>query len=148
MILKAINKLPMPVYGDGKQIRDWLYVDDHVNAIQLILEKGKVGNSYNISGGNQISNIDVIKTICKCLTDFDKKNNIEYFDYESLIEFVKDRPGHDRRYALDSSKISKEFGWVPEHSFEDGINKTILWYIENYYLYKNKLDSLKRQGNI
>ena len=148
MIFKAINKLPMPIYGDGMQIRDWLYVDDHVKGILLVLEKGSIGESYNIAGGNQISNIDVVKTICKTLVDFDKKQNNAYFDYESLITYVKDRPGHDRRYALNSRKISSKLGWFPDHGFEDGIKKTILWYIDNYELYKDKLDSLKRQGSL
>jgi len=147
MIFKAIKKHPMPVYGDGNQIRDWLYVDDHVKAIQLILENGIPGESYNISGGNQVSNIEVVRTICKILKDIDKNNNNDYFDYESLITYVKDRPGHDRRYALDSTKTLNEFGWVPKNSFEDGIKKTIIWYINNQHLYKDRLNSLDRQGS-
>ena len=147
MIFKAIKKHPMPVYGDGNQIRDWLYVDDHVKVIQLILENGIPGESYNISGDNQVSNIEVVRTICKILKDIDKNNNNDYYDYESLITYVKDRPGHDRRYALDSTKTLKEFGWAPKNSFEDGIKKTIIWYINNQHLYKDRLNSLDRQGS-
>lgn len=120
MIAKALNNESLPVYGDGKNIRDWLFVEDHCSAICTVLEKGKFGEVYNIGGNNEWFNIDIVKLVLKLL---DKP--------ESLITFVKDRPGHDRRYAIDSSKIQNELGWKPSHKFEEGIRKTINWYKEN-----------------
>ncbi|HIT53516.1 MAG TPA: dTDP-glucose 4,6-dehydratase [Candidatus Fimivicinus intestinavium] len=120
MILNALEEKPLPVYGDGKNVRDWLYVEDHCRAIELILEKGRVGEVYNIGGHNERQNIDVVRTILKALGKS-----------EDLIVFVKDRPGHDRRYAIDPAKIHRELGWLPQTSFDDGIQKTIDWYLSN-----------------
>lgn len=120
MINNALKDKKLPVYGDGKNIRDWLYVDDHCTAIDLIISKGKIGEIYNIGGHNERSNIDVVKTI---LNQLNKP--------ESLIEYVTDRKGHDRRYAIDPSKINKELGWSPTTSFDEGIKKTIRWYLDN-----------------
>ena len=120
MIANALADKPLPVYGKGENVRDWLYVEDHCSAIDAIIHKGKVGEVYNIGGNNEIQNIDIVKMICKAL---DKP--------ESLIEFVTDRKGHDLRYAIDSSKIQKELGWSPATMFEDGLKKTIDWYINN-----------------
>lgn len=120
MIYRALNDESLPVYGTGENVRDWLYVDDHCAAIDLIIRKGKAGEIYNIGGHNERSNLDVVKTI---LANLGKS--------EDLITFVKDRPGHDRRYAIDPTKIHKELGWNPTTSFDEGIKKTIKWYLEN-----------------
>ena len=120
MIAKALNGEDLPVYGDGKNVRDWLYVDDHCSAIMTVLDKGKDGDVYNIGGNNEWYNIDIVKLILKKLGKG-----------EDMIRYVKDRPGHDRRYAIDSSKIMNELGWTPAHNFEDGIELTINWYVEN-----------------
>ena len=120
MIANALNNKPLPVYGKGENVRDWLYVVDHCNAIDLIIRKGKVGEIYNIGGHNERRNLDVVKTILK-----------ELGKPESLIHFVTDRPGHDRRYAIDPTKIHNELGWLPETKFEDGIKKTVQWYLDN-----------------
>ena len=120
MINNALNDKPLPVYGDGKNVRDWLYVEDHCKAIDLILEHGKVGEVYNIGGHNEMANIDIVKLICK-----------ELGKSEKLIHYVTDRKGHDRRYAIDPAKIHAELGWLPETKFADGIVKTIHWYLEN-----------------
>ena len=120
MIANALNNKPLPVYGEGENVRDWLYVADHCNAIDLIIRQGKVGEIYNIGGHNERRNLDVVKTILK-----------ELGKPESLIHFVKDRPGHDRRYAIDPTKIHNELGWLPETKFEEGIKKTVQWYLEN-----------------
>lgn len=120
MIAKALNNENLPVYGDGKNIRDWLFVEDHCSGICTVLEKGKSGEVYNIGGNNEWYNIDIVKLVLKLL---DRP--------ESLITYVKDRPGHDRRYAIDSSKIQSELGWKPSHQFEDGIRKTVQWYKDN-----------------
>ena len=120
MIANALNNKPLPVYGKGENVRDWLYVADHCNAIDLIIRQGKVGEIYNIGGHNERRNLDVVKTILK-----------ELGKPESLIHFVTDRPGHDRRYAIDPTKIHNELGWLPETKFEDGIKETVQWYLEN-----------------
>jgi len=120
MIVNALGDKPLPVYGEGINVRDWLYVEDHCKAIDLILHKGTVGEIYNIGGHNEMRNIDIVKLICK---ELDKP--------ESLITYVKDRKGHDMRYAIDPSKIHRELGWLPETKFEEGIKKTIKWYLEN-----------------
>ena len=120
MIANALADKPLPVYGKGENVRDWLYVEDHCSAIDAIIHKGKVGEVYNIGGNNEVHNIDIVKMICKAL---DKP--------ESLIEFVTDRKGHDLRYAIDSSKIQRELGWSPATKFEDGLQKTIDWYLNN-----------------
>ena len=120
MIHNARTDKPLPVYGDGMQIRDWLHVKDHCAAIAAVLEKGAVGEVYNVGGNNEKANIEIVKLILK-----------ELGKPESLITHVKDRPGHDRRYAIDNTKITRELGWRPEYTFEDGIRETIRWYLEN-----------------
>ncbi len=120
MIANALNDKPLPVYGKGENVRDWLYVEDHCKAIDLIIHKGKVGEVYNIGGHNEMRNIDIVKLICK-----------ELGKSESLITFVTDRKGHDMRYAIDPTKIHNELGWLPETKFADGIKKTIRWYLDN-----------------
>jgi len=129
MILNALDKKKLPIYGNGKQIRDWLYVDDHAEALFKIITKGVVGETYNIGGNNEIKNIDVVKTICKKL-DKIKPIGIKDRSYLDLIHYVEDRPGHDNRYAIDTTKIQKNLNWKPKESFETGIEKTIRWYLE------------------
>lgn len=128
MIHKAKEGLPLPVYGDGQQVRDWLYVQDHVKALWTVVEKGVVGETYNIGGMNELKNIDVVKTICVLMENFcEKPNGLKR--YEDLISFVKDRSGHDRRYAIDCTKICHDLGWKPEKSFEAGMKETVEWYL-------------------
>jgi dTDP-glucose 4,6-dehydratase len=122
------NMKPIPVYGQGTNVRDWLFVIDHANAIDLIFHKGKTGETYNIGGNNEWTNIDLIRKLCQVM---DEKLNREKGISESLITFVKDRAGHDLRYAIDSSKLQKELGWTPSLQFEEGIEKTVDWYLEN-----------------
>ncbi len=129
IIANALAGKPLPVYGDGKNIRDWLYVLDHCQALRSVLANGKPGETYNIGGRNEKSNIEVVQTLCRLLDEL--RPNVAIGNYSSLITFVKDRPGHDRRYAIDSSKIQRELGWVPSESFETGLRKTVLWYLEN-----------------
>ena len=133
MILNALEGKKLPIYGKGTQIRDWLYVEDHVRALFLIATQGKVGETYNIGGHNEKKNIEVVSLICEILDNLALENSSlnKNFKYKSLIEYVPDRPGHDRRYAIDSSKIKNNFNWKPRESFESGIYKTINWYIEN-----------------
>jgi dTDP-glucose 4,6-dehydratase len=128
IILNAIEGKPLPVYGDGMNVRDWLYVEDHCDALRAVLERGRVGQVYNIGGQCEKANIDVVKSICRAL---DGLRSSPHAPHESLITFVKDRPGHDRRYAIDSSKIERELGWRPRETFESGLQKTILWYMDN-----------------
>jgi len=131
VILNALEGKPLPVYGDGSQIRDWLYVEDHARALYTVLIKGAVGETYNIGGHNERKNIDVVLTICRLLDEIiqDKPAGIDQF--EQLITYVTDRPGHDLRYAIDASKIERELGWRPEETFESGIRKTVEWYLAN-----------------
>ncbi len=128
-ILNAINRKPLPIYGDGQQVRDWLYVKDHCSAIRIILEKGKLGETYNIGGSNEMANLDVVKTLCAILDELKPKT--DGTKYESQITYIKDRPGHDRRYAIDATKLEKELGWKPRETFETGIRKTVEWYLNN-----------------
>ena len=129
MILNAQNGKPMPVYGDGMQIRDWLFVEDHCEAIWLVLKKGSVGETYNLGGNNQPANIEIVREICSLM---DKRfPESAYTPHEKLIAFVKDRPGHDRRYAMDSSKIHRELGWSPHQDLQSGLEKTVDWYLAN-----------------
>jgi dTDP-glucose 4,6-dehydratase len=129
VILNALNGKSLPIYGDGQQIRDWLYVGDHCSAICEVLANGRLGETYNIGGWNEKSNLEVVNTICQILDGLrprtDKKS------YQEQIIFVKDRPGHDRRYAIDASKIEKELGWRPVETFDTGIRKTVQWYLDN-----------------
>ncbi len=127
MILNAIAGRALPVYGDGGNVRDWLYVDDHAQALKLVLERGKVGETYNIGGNAERKNIDVVRSLCKILDALRPQGA----PHDRLISFVKDRPGHDRRYAIDCSKIEQELGWRPAESFESGLRKTVQWYLDN-----------------
>jgi len=129
VILNALNAKPLPVYGNGQQIRDWLFVEDHARALYKVVTEGVVGETYNIGGHNEKQNIEVVKTICKILDELKPQANGQA--YESLITFVKDRPGHDLRYAIDATKIQNELGWTPAETFETGIRKTVEWYLNN-----------------
>lgn len=131
MIINALNGKQLPIYGNGEQIRDWLFVEDHAKALYKVITEGKVGESYNIGGHNEKSNIEVVRTICNLLEELvpNKPNGINR--YEDLIVHIKDRPGHDERYAIDASKIQRALGWKPEESFETGIRKTVEWYLNN-----------------
>ena len=128
-ILKALQGLDLPIYGDGQQVRDWLYVVDHCKGIATVLEKGVVGETYNIGGWNEKANLEVVHTLCDLLDELKPREGGK--SYKEQITFVKDRPGHDRRYAIDATKISIELGWKPEETFETGIRKTVQWYLDN-----------------
>jgi dTDP-glucose 4,6-dehydratase len=157
IILNALDRKPLPVYGNGKNIRDWLYVEDHVRALYRVVTEGKVGEMYNIGGHNEKANIDVVKIICEILdklvpvslednkthkTNHAKQKKVKSIkSYKELITFVADRPGHDLRYAIDESKIKKELNWKPEESFKTGIKKTVQWYLNNLDWCKNIEDS-------
>jgi dTDP-glucose 4,6-dehydratase len=129
MIVNALAGKPLPVYGDGQQIRDWLYVRDHCAAIRCVLEKGKVGEVYNIGGWNEKANLDIVHTVCALLDEL--RARADGMSYREQIAFVTDRPGHDRRYAIDARKIERELGWKPAETFETGIRKTVQWYLDN-----------------
>lgn len=131
MILNALEGKPLPVYGKGNQVRDWLYVEDHARALYHVISEGTVGETYNIGGHNEKQNIEVVRTICQLLEELapHKPNHINR--YEDLITYVTDRPGHDMRYAIDASKIQRELGWIPRETFETGIRKTVQWYLDN-----------------
>ena len=129
VILNALDAKPLPVYGNGQQIRDWLFVEDHARALYKVVTEGVVGETYNVGGHNEKQNIEVVKTICKILDELKPQANGQ--TYESLITFVKDRPGHDLRYAIDATKIQNELGWTPTETFETGIRKTVEWYLNN-----------------
>ncbi|EJG2226734.1 TPA: dTDP-glucose 4,6-dehydratase [Vibrio parahaemolyticus] len=149
MILNALDGKPLPVYGDGMQIRDWLFVEDHARALYKVVTEGEIGETYNIGGHNEKANIEVVKTICALLEELrpDKPAGVE--SYESLITYVKDRPGHDVRYAIDATKIAQELYWTPEETFESGIRKTVEWYLNNPQWWQRVLDgsySLERLG--
>jgi dTDP-glucose 4,6-dehydratase len=134
MILNAFNRKPLPVYGDGKNVRDWLYVEDHCDAISNVLRRGQPGETYNIGGSNEKSNLAVVETICDLVDEMTERGATSR---RELITFVKDRPGHDRRYAMDASKIERELGWKPKATFESGIRQTVRWYLENEAWVKN-----------
>jgi len=129
MILNALNGKPLPVYGDGQQIRDWLYVEDHCRALVDVLENGTLGETYNIGGDNQPANLEIVKTICAILDELRPAPDGQ--PHENLIQFVTDRPGHDRRYAMDTRKIEKTLGWKPKEDLRSGLRKTVSWYLEN-----------------
>lgn len=129
IILNALNGKPLPIYGDGKNVRDWLYVGDHCTAIGEVLARGRVGETYNVGGWNEKTNLEVVHTICAMLDEIRPAQNGK--PYASLITYVKDRPGHDRRYAIDARKIEKELGWKPQETFDTGMRKTVQWYVEN-----------------
>lgn len=140
MILNALEGKPLPVYGSGNQIRDWLYVEDHARALYKVVTEGMVGETYNIGGHNEKANIDVVRTICELLEELapNKPNGVN--KYENLITYVADRPGHDLRYAIDASKIAKELSWRPQETFKYGIRKTVEWYLNNQEWWSHVLD--------
>jgi dTDP-glucose 4,6-dehydratase len=131
VILNAIHGKPLPIYGDGSQIRDWLYVEDHAKALIKVVTEGEIGETYNIGGHNEKTNLEVVETICDLLEELAPGKPEGVKSYRDLITFVKDRPGHDARYAIDASKIERELGWVPEETFETGLRKTVQWYLDN-----------------
>ncbi|WP_339615967.1 dTDP-glucose 4,6-dehydratase [uncultured Gilvimarinus sp.] len=140
MILNALAGKPLPVYGDGNQIRDWLYVEDHARALVRVITQGEIGETYNIGGHNEVRNIDVVKLLCELLEELasdQKPADVKRF--ADLITFVKDRPGHDVRYAIDASKIARELDWTPEETFSTGLRKTVLWYLNNKHWWQNVL---------
>ena len=145
MIINSLNDLKLPVYGKGENIRDWLYVTDHCDAIWCVLNDGTIGETYNIGGNNEIKNLNVVETICGILDELLPKTNKSYSE---LITFVKDRPGHDFRYAIDSNKIKNELGWLPKESFESGMRKTIEWYLNNKIWWKSIQDNTYRQERL
>lgn len=131
MIVNALAGKALPVYGDGQQVRDWLYVKDHCSGIRRVLEAGRLGETYNIGGWNEKANLDVVNTLCAILDELKPRSNGK--SYAEQIAFIKDRPGHDRRYAIDASKIEQELGWKPAETFETGIRKTVQWYLDNQH---------------
>jgi dTDP-glucose 4,6-dehydratase len=128
-ILNALEGKPLPIYGDGQQVRDWLYVKDHCSAIRVVLEKGQLGATYNVGGWNEKPNLEVVRTLCAILDDL--KPRADGTSYATQITYVTDRPGHDRRYAIDARKLERELGWKPTETFETGIGKTVQWYLDN-----------------
>ncbi|HFC8465661.1 TPA: dTDP-glucose 4,6-dehydratase [Neisseria subflava] len=149
MILNALDGKPLPVYGDGMQIRDWLFVEDHARALYQVVTEGVVGETYNIGGHNEKTNIEVVKTICTLLEELVPEKPAGVARYEDLITFVQDRPGHDVRYAIDAAKIGRELGWKPQETFESGIRKTVQWYLDNKTWWQNVLNGnyrLERLG--
>ena len=150
MILNALDGKPLPVYGDGKQIRDWLYVEDHARALYQVVTQGKIGETYNIGGFNEKQNIQVVRTICALLEELAPNKPQGVAHYADLITHVTDRAGHDVRYAIDASKIQRELGWTPQETFESGIRKTVQWYLDNKDWWQRVLDGsykLERLGN-
>lgn len=139
IILRALNGEPLPVYGDGSNVRDWLFVDDHARALQAVFEKGLPGETYNIGGNAERKNIEVVKAICAILDKLRPRG--DGAPYDSQITFVTDRPGHDHRYAIDASKIRADLGWTPSVTFEQGIEKTVVWYLENQDWWQDILDA-------
>ncbi len=131
IILNALDGKALPIYGDGKQVRDWLYVDDHARALYKVVSEGKLGETYNIGGFNEMQNIEVVNTICNHLNDLITNKPEGLSDFNELITYVTDRPGHDVRYAIDANKINKELGWHPQETFDSGIKKTVEWYLAN-----------------
>ncbi|NLS13522.1 dTDP-glucose 4,6-dehydratase [Vibrio sp. SM6] len=148
MILNALDGKPLPVYGDGLQSRDWLYVEDHARALYKVVTEGEVGKTYNIGGHNEKKNIDVVKTICSLLEELAPEKPEGVRQYEDLITYVTDRPGHDVRYAIDASKIERELGWKPEETFDSGIRKTVQWYLDNKLWWQRVLSGEYRLARI
>jgi len=146
IIARALAGEPLPVYGDGRNVRDWLYVGDHCSAIRAVLQGGRVGETYNVGGDAERENIDVVRTICRLLDQ--RRNRTDGSPRESQITFVADRPGHDRRYAIDASKLQGELGWRPQHSFEQGMADTVDWYLENQDWVRRVLDGSYRLERI
>jgi len=139
-VLSAIEGKSIPIYGDGKQIRDWLYVEDHAEAIYEVLCNGKTGETYNIGGHNEKSNLEVVNTLCNLLDELNPNHPKGVRSYDDLITFVSDRPGHDYRYAIDATKIEKNLGWLPKETFESGLRKTVQWYLNNKIWWSRVLD--------
>lgn len=149
VINRAIRGEELPVYGDGKNVRDWLYVEDHCEALKLVLDKGKPGETYNIGGGSEKTNIEIVETLCRILDELQPREDGK--SYQEQITFVSDRPGHDRRYAIDFSRIEKELGWKPKNTFASGIQRTVLWNLENQDWVENVLSGnyrMERLGSI
>ena len=146
MILNCLAHKPLPVYGKGLNVRDWLFVTDHCEAINIIIRKGKFGETYNIGGHNEMKNIDIVTTICKILDELEPSPTLN--SYTELITYVKDRPGHDLRYAIDAGKIEKDLRWKPAETFETGIRKTISWYLENREWWQNIQNNNYRQERL
>ena len=144
VILNAIHGKPLPIYGDGLQIRDWLYVEDHAKALIKVVTEGEIGETYNIGGHNEKTNLEVVETICDFLEELAPEKPKGVSNYRDLITFVKDRPGHDARYAIDASKIERELGWVPEETFETGLRKTVQWYLDNRQWWERVLSGAYR----
>ena len=140
MILNALEGKALPVYGDGQQVRDWLYVEDHARALVHVATTGMVGETYNIGGHNEKTNLEVVHTICSLLEEFAPDQKKDLNQYIELITFVQDRPGHDLRYAIDASKLAKDLGWKPKETFESGMRKTVQWYLENESWWRNVQD--------
>ena len=150
VILNALAGKPLPVYGDGSQIRDWLYVDDHARALVEVVSKGQVGETYNIGGHNEKRNLEVVEAICELLDELVplQADRQQAGSYKELITFVTDRPGHDRRYAIDASKIQRELGWVPQETFETGLRKTVQWYLDNREWWQRVLSGAYQLGRL
>ena len=144
IILNAIHGKPLPIYGDGLQVRDWLYVEDHAKALIRVVSKGKIGETYNIGGHNEKTNLEVVEVICELLEELAPKKPSGVESYKDLITFVKDRPGHDARYAIDASKIERELGWIPLETFETGLRKTVQWYLYNRHWWERVLSGAYR----
>ena len=144
IILNAIHGKPLPIYGDGLQVRDWLYVEDHAKALIRVVSKGKIGETYNIGGHNEKTNLEVVEVICELLEELAPKKPSGVESYKDLITFVKDRPGHDARYAIDASKIERELGWIPLETFETGLRKTVQWYLDNRHWWERVLSGAYR----
>lgn len=146
MVLNCLEHKPLPVYGKGLNVRDWLYVTDHCEAINTIIRRGKIGETYNIGGHNEIKNIDIVGIICEILNELQPSKKLK--SYKELITFVTDRPGHDLRYAIDAGKIQRELGWEPKETFKTGIRKTVAWYLENQLWWKNIQDKSYQQQRL
>lgn len=142
MILNALSGKPLPIYGAGLNVRDWLYVEDHCSAIDAVLHKGTVGEVYNVGGNNEKTNIEVVETLCQLLDELVPDSAFK--PHKGLMQFVQDRPGHDARYAIDASKIKREVGWEPGETFETGLRKTVQWYLDNQSWWQNVLDGSYR----
>jgi len=140
VILKALEGAPIPVYGRGDNVRDWLYVEDHAAALQLVLERGRLGESYNIGGGNERSNLALVETLCDILDDL--RPDSPHRPHRRLITFVTDRPGHDRRYAIDAAKIRRDLGWRPSVTLDEGLRRTVAWYLDNRWWW----EAVRRRG--
>ena len=146
IIINCLSNISLPVYGKGENIRDWLYVEDHCKAINLILQEGAIGDTYNIGGNNEISNINIVESICTILDKLKPSNSGK--SYKQLISFVKDRPGHDFRYAINTTKIKKDLNWEPKETFDSGLTKTIKWYLENENWWKKIQKNIYKQERI